>query len=135
MNEQDNVQVVQKLYQALGAGDMPAVMAQLAEDMVLVSPGPADLLPWAGEYRGPEALLQFVTTLGQDVELSGMELQEFIAQGDKVVALVRHTGRVRATGRSYDLEWANVITLREGKIAAMRFYQDSYVVVEAVRPD
>lgn len=135
MSEQDNIQVVQKLYQAMAAGDVPAMMALAADDGVLVSPGPPDLVPWAGEYQGPDGLLQYVTALGQGMEMSGMEVDKIIAQGDMVVALGRHTAKVRATGRSYDLEWANVCTLREGKIAVMRLYHDTYLVAEAARLD
>jgi ketosteroid isomerase-like protein len=71
----------------------------------------------------------------QGVETSGMEVREFIAQGDKVVVLGQHTGRVRATGRSYDLNWAQVYTVREGKVAALHSYHDTYLVAEAARSD
>lgn len=134
MSEQDNVRVVQQLYQAMAAGDIPTLMGLVTDDAVLVSPGPADLVPWAGEYHGTDELLKYLTVFGQGVETSGMEVHDLIAQGDKVVVLGRHAGLVRATGRSYELQWAQVCTLREGKIAAITGYHDTYLVAEAARP-
>jgi ketosteroid isomerase-like protein len=133
MSEQDNVQVVQRLFQAITEGDASVAGQLLTNDVVLTSSGPKDLLPWAGEYHGPGGVLQYWTALSQGVELTGMELGEIIAQGDKVVVLGKHTGRVRATGKSYDLNWAQVYTLREGKVASLYSYHDSYLVAEAAR--
>ncbi len=41
--------------------------------------------------------------------------------------------RVKATGRSYETEWAHVFTLREGKIVEFREFADSAAVAEAFR--
>ena len=134
MTEQDNVQVVQQLFQAMNSGDVPALMGLVTDDAVLVSPGPPDLVPWAGEYHGTDELMKYLTLFGQGVEVTGRELHDLVAQGDKVVALGKHNGLVRATGRSYELPWAQVFTLRDGKIAAITGYHDTYMVAEAARP-
>lgn len=135
MSEQDNARVVQQFFKAITEGDAPGAAQILTDDVVLVSPGPKDQLPWAGEYHGPGGILQYYTALSQGVEITGMEGSETIAQGDKVVMLGQHTARVRATGKTYELNWAMVFTLSEGKISAVRSYHDSYVVAEAARSD
>ena len=135
MSEQDNLGVVQQLLKAIFEGDAAVASQLLTDDVVLVSPGPKDLLPWAGEYHGPAGVLQYYTALTQGVELTGMDTSETIAQGDKVVVLGRHAGRVRATGKTYDMKWAQVYTLREGKVAALHSYHDTYLVAEAARSD
>lgn len=133
MSEQDNVLVVQRALKAITEGDVSVARQLLADDVVLVSPGPKDLVPWAGEYHGPGGVLQYYAALSQGVEITGMEAGEIIAQGDKVVVLGHHTGRVRATGKTYDLNWAQVYTVREGKVAALHVYHDTYLVAEAAR--
>jgi len=135
MSEQENVQVVQKVHQFILNRDPAGAMPLCTEDCVLVSPGPKDLLPWAGEYHGPQGFVQYWTTFGKALEMSDLELEGIIAQGDKVVVQGHHHGRVRATGKSYDLSWVQVWAFREGKIASMRHYNDSYPVVQAARPD
>jgi ketosteroid isomerase-like protein len=133
MSEQDNAGVVQRLLKAITEGDATVASQLLADDVVLVSPGPKDLVPWAGEYHGPDGVLQYWTALNQGVEITGMAASETIAQGDKVVVLGQHAGRVRATGKSYEMNWAQVYTLREGKVAALHSYHDTYLVAEAAR--
>jgi ketosteroid isomerase-like protein len=135
MSEQDNVQVVQKYFQLLLDGDAASLMPLLAQDVVLVSPGPKELVPWAGEYHGPQGVIQYYTALVQGVELTGAELQGLIVQGDRVAVVGRHHGRIRATGKSYDLSWVAIWTFREGKIASMHLYHDTYLVAQAARPD
>jgi hypothetical protein len=135
MSEQENVQVAQKLFQLILSRDLAATATLCTEDFVLVSPGPKELLPWAGEYHGPQGLAQYFGAMAQGLEQTGMTLDGLIAQGDKVAAQGHHHARVRATGKSYDLSWVQIWTFREGKIASMRSYHDTYVVAEAARPD
>ncbi len=135
MSVQDNLGVVQQLLKAMIEGDAASAAQMLTDDIVLVSPGPKDLVPWAGEYHGPAGVLQYWTAFNQAVEVTGMAASETIAQGDKVVALGHHEARVRATGKTYSMNWATVYTLRDGKVAALSSYHDTYLVAEAARSD
>ena len=135
MSEQENLGVVQQFLQAMIGGDVAAASPMLADDVVLVSPGPKDLVPWAGEFHGPTEALGYWAALNQAVEVTGMAASETIAQGDKVVVLGHHEARVRATGKAYSMDWAMVYTVREGKVTAVRSYHDTYLVAEAARSD
>jgi hypothetical protein len=134
MSEQENVQMVQKFLQLLLNRDMASLMSMCTEDVVLVSPGPKDLVPWAGEYHGPQGVVQYLTALAQGVEQTGMAVDGIIAQGDKLAVLGRHHGRVRATGKSYDLSWVQIWTFRAGKVASIQIYHDTYLVAQAAQP-
>jgi ketosteroid isomerase-like protein len=79
--------------------------------------------------------MEYYTAFMQGIESTAAEVQELVAQRDKVVVLGRHHGRIRATGKGYDLNWAQVFTVREGKIAAMHSYHDTHLVAEAARSD
>jgi hypothetical protein len=135
MSEQENVQVLQKYIQAILNRDPAAMIPLCTEDVVLVSPGPKELLPWAGEYHGSQEMVQYWAALAQGLEILGAAVEGFIAQGDKVAAQGHHTARVRATGKGYDLAWAWIYTFRAGKIASIRMYHDTYLVAQAARPD
>jgi ketosteroid isomerase-like protein len=50
-----------------------------------------------------------------------------------VVALGDERMRVKATGRSYENEWAHVFMLGEGKVVEFREFADSAAVAEAFR--
>lgn len=51
MVEQENTQTVMDLYAAFGRGDLPAVLAALADDVEWALPGPANI-PMAGTRPG-----------------------------------------------------------------------------------
>ena len=135
MSEQENVRVVQELYAGFGRGDIPTVLALLAEDAEVLHAGPPAILPWAKPYRGRDGWAQFFQDLGQTVEFEAFEPREFVAQGDKVVALGWFRLRGRATGRPAESPWAMEWTVREGKVASCRVHEDTAALVEAVRPD
>jgi hypothetical protein len=135
MSEQENVQLAQKIFQMILNRDLAAAMPLCTEDFVLVSPGPKESLPWAGEYHGSQAVVQYFTALAQGLEMTGSTVDGMIAQGDKVAVLGHHHARVRATGKSYDLSWVQIWTFRAGKAASMHSYHDTYLVAQAARPD
>ena len=127
------VKVVQQLYANFGKGDIPAVLSVLTDDIVWHSPGPTEILPWAGTHRGKQQVEQWFTVLGGALEILKFEPQEFISQGDKVVALGYEQARVKSTGRINENNWAMVWTLRDGKIAEFRAYEDTAGWVAASR--
>ena len=59
--------------------------------------------------------------------------REFIAQSDKVVALVYAEQAVRATGRTFVNHEAHVWTFRNGKVARFQIYYDTAAAAAAHR--
>ncbi len=133
MSEEQNQQIVQGLFEAFGRGDVPSMLGVLAADVDWRIDGPASV-PYFGRHSGHEGVTDFLTKLGTNVEMQKFEPREFITKGDKVVVLGGERGHVRATGRSFDNEWAMVFTLREGKITSFRSYEDTGAVAAAFGP-
>ena len=59
--------------------------------------------------------------------------QEFIAQGDKVVALGQARSMAKSTGRAIETDWVHLFTLRSGKITEVRGFEDTAAVAAAFR--
>lgn len=131
-DEKNNTEIVRQVFAAFGAGDVATLFGLLAEDIVWYIPGPAEV-PFAGERRGHEGMRQFLQALGGSVEFEQFEPREFVAQGDKVIALGSERGRVKSTGRVYENPWALVFTVRGGRVAELRSYEDTAAVAEAFR--
>jgi len=130
MSDQANVGVVQQGYEALGRGDIPALLDLMADDVEWTLQGPP-VIPWAGTRRGREAVAQFFSLLGETLEFEQFEPREYVAQGDTVVVLGHERSLVKPTGRGFEQEWAHVYTLRDGKIATGLFIEDTAAQVEA----
>ena len=132
MSEQDNTRVVQQAYQSFGEGNIPGILALLAEDVQWRLPD-MENVPMGGERRGREGVGRFFALLAENQEAQQFEPQHFIAQGEKVVALGRYTWRVKKTGRTFSSEWAHVFTVREGRVVAFHEYLDTALAVAAYR--
>lgn len=133
MSEQQNLQIVQGIYESFGRGDMPAVLNALAEDVRWTVQGP-DTVPYFGERRGRDGVNDFFVKLGTTVEFERFEVRDFIARDARVVVFGSERGRVRQTGKSFDNDWVMVYTLGDGKIKEMFSYENTAAVVEAFRP-
>jgi ketosteroid isomerase-like protein len=130
MSEQSNVEVVRAMYEAFGRGDIPAVLTGMDDSMVFTILG-SSAVPLAGVRRGLAGMRQFFDELAQTLEFSRFEPHDFIAQGDRVVALVHYAGKNKNTGRQFDAESAMVWTIRNGKAIQFVEYTDTEQLAKA----
>ncbi len=119
-----NVDVVQRTYEAVGRGDVPAVLDLLTDDVEWTLQGPS-VIPFARTRHGHTAVSEFFSQVGETLEFQQFEPREFVAQGDTVVVLGYERSLNKHTGRTLEQEWAHVYTLRDGKIARGRFFEDT----------
>ena len=124
MGDQDNVSVVKQAYENFKTGDIEALLGQMSEDVDWRLPD-TEGVPFAGARRGRAQVAEFFTTLAGAQDTLAFEPREFVAQGDKVVALGTYKWRVKKNGREYGGDWAHVFTVREGKIAGFHEYMDT----------
>lgn len=125
-----NVGVVRRSYEAIGRGDLPAVLDLLTDDVEWTLQGPP-AIPFAGTRRGREGVAAFFSLVGETLEFLQFEPREFVAQGDTVVVLGHEHNLVTPTGRTFQQEWAHVYGLRNGKIATFRAFEDTAAYVVA----
>ena len=130
MSERTNTDVVQQGYEALGRGDIPAVLDLLTDDVEWIHQGPS-VIPFAGTRHGHEGVAESFSLLDEHLEFEQFEPREFVAQGDTVVVLGFERSVSKATGHTIEQEWVHVYTLRDGKIAKARFFDDTAAYVEA----
>src|SRR5829696_2464384 len=134
MSERTNADVVQRGYEAFGRGDIPALLDLLTDDVEWTLQGPS-VIPFAGTRHGHEGVAEFFSVLGVTLDFEQFEPREFVARGDTVVVVVGSERSLsRATGRTIEQEWAHVNTLRDGKIAKFRAFEDTGAYVAALEP-
>jgi ketosteroid isomerase-like protein len=128
MQETQNTKVVQDAYAAFGRGDIPGVIALLADDIVWNGVyGAGSHVPTSGERRGKAAVEEFFGQVAANVSFSKFEPKEFVATGDKVVALGHYTATT-PTKRTFDADFAMVFTLRDGKVTHFQEFSDSAAI-------
>ena len=124
-----NVDVVQRCYAAVGRGDIPAVLDLVSADVDWTLQGPP-AIPFAGTRRGRAGVAEFFSLVGGTLEFHQFEPREFVAQGDSVVAIGYEHSLVKPTGRALRQEWVHVYTMRNGKIATFRGFEDTAALVD-----
>ena len=131
MREREDLQAIHEVYAAFGKGDVPGVLAMLSEDVRWFTPGPPEVIPYAGERVGRHEVTGYFEAFGKAIEVSRFEPQKFFVQDDTVVVLGHYTGRVRSTGNVIESDWAHAFTLADGEITNFHGYEDSAAVVAA----
>ena len=108
-------EIVQSLYSAFGRGDIPALLAQLTDDVHWEHKGQ---LPLA-YLRTARGKADVATWFGQVAELDDIqafEPREFLAGPDHVTVLGWERTRARPDGGVFECDWVHVFRLREGKV-------------------
>ena len=124
VDEQANVRVVEGMFTSLQRGDMAGVLDRLSDEIEWRVAGPSEL-PYAGTHRGRGEVAKFFQTFDQAAEFEVFEPREYLAKGDKVVALGHERQRIKATGRVVETDWAMVFVVRDGRITRFRNYVDT----------
>ena len=124
MREAENTNLVKQAYAAFGRGDILGVLETLDPDVVWKAvTGASAAVPMSGERRGRAAVTEFFNTLGRSLTFEVFEPREFVAQGDKVVALGYYRART-AAGRPFASEWVMVFTVANGKVTRFQEFTD-----------
>lgn len=122
---QDNTAIIQALYRAFGAGDMPVILATLDSQ---IEWNEAENFPYADRnpYIGVDTVLQGVfARLGAEWDNFAAASEEILGSGDTVVSLGRYRAVCKATGKPVNAQFVHVFRLRDGKVVRFQQYTDT----------
>ena len=126
MSEQQNLALVQEFYAALKRGDVTGLLNTLADDVAWFVPGPKDIIPLVGQREGARQVTQILAKLSEMQDAEQFDVREFVAQGDKVIALGHYRWRIKSSGQFFESDWARAFGIRNGKISSFQEYVDTY---------
>jgi ketosteroid isomerase-like protein len=123
-----NVTVLREGYQAFATGDVEGVLARFQPDIEWRIPGPEAL---AGNYAGHAGVGEFFGRIAAAYDLQLRPEQFLPVDAERVLVLGRHVG-AGACG-PFDVPFAHVWTMRDGKAATFFEYTDTETLGKAVR--
>jgi uncharacterized protein len=129
MSMEENVQIVKDFFAAMGSGDKQALLALVAEDIEWIIPGEG--WPLAGTHRGHTGLAALLRKASEEVEMTYPKPPEFVAQGDRVLAIGVAKGKIKATNKTFRDDWVFDITVRKSKLTKIREYIDTQALARA----
>ncbi len=124
--------LVRRFYEALARGDVSAVLSLLDTQVEWTE---AERFPYyGGTWREPQAVLNnLLIPLSRDWDGFSATAHEFVAEGDRVVALGTYSGTLKKTGRSFSAPFAHVWTAHGDKLAKFDMHTDTAKVLEAMQ--
>ena len=128
---QASLDTVMAFMGAMGSGDMDAMAALMANDMVWQNEGDTSL-PWIGTWEGKETIFGFLGTFSENVQTTHWENQEAFASGDTVAVFGRMKLKTNVSGvETEEFSFALRAKARDGQVLLWNWFEDSYAVSQA----
>ncbi|HVK96667.1 MAG TPA: nuclear transport factor 2 family protein [Flavisolibacter sp.] len=128
----NNVQVIQKVFADFQNGNIPAIVDACSNEIIwggYKNPH----IPFSGLYYGKEGVMEFFSRVADTINITAFEPREFISDGDDVVAIGRHSGSVKSTGKTFDHDWCFRFHVKNGRILKFVSFADTYEVATAFK--
>ena len=111
-----NEKVLRKIYEDYAKGDIDAVLALFADDVVVKSVGAPNRIDHAGEWSGPDGVRGFLAAIAGNWAFEKIEMLEMIAANDTRFAVrTAVTGVHASTGGRVHVERVDFVTMKDGK--------------------
>jgi ketosteroid isomerase-like protein len=118
--------------EAFYSGDIARALELCTDDIDFIAYAPVELLPHLGQRRGKQELAETWKTLHTRYSEMRYELPHFVAEDDRAACIIRIFFRKNRRDRVLQTDIADFYTLRDGRIAQIRQFMDSFNVVEQV---
>ena len=135
MENKQNIQVIDELYNAFSTGDMPTILGSMHSDIEW-NEAESNSLADGNPYIGPDAILNGVfARLGGNHEYFNLvDIKLHNMSDDKVLATLRYDAKVKDTAKAYNAQAAHLWTLNaDGKIITFQQYVDTKKLADAER--
>jgi ketosteroid isomerase-like protein len=129
---QENVEIVRAIYDEWAEGRFTTHLHLFDPDVEYTrsSAHKGDVLE--GEWHGFEAMTRAALEWVETFELLRIEAEHFTEVGDSVLVFTRHTGQAKASGLPTGGAFADVWTLRDGRVVRLNQYRERTTALEAV---
>ena len=119
------IDAVQRLYTAVGRGDIDAILAEVADDVDWAAEAASTSVPWYGSHRGKGDVARFFEEIGSSVEITEFRPLSFTSNETDVIATIRWAYTVKATGKSAAMYMQHWWRFADGKIVFFRGSEDT----------
>ena len=126
---QENVEIARRCYEAVNRGDVEAIFS-MSDPTVEFEP--PERAPYAGTYRGVDAVRELLKSLLETWRDIRWEPERFFEKGDRVVVFVNMAVRSKASDAEIAIRVGHVWEIRDGKIVRFKIFPERHEALEAV---
>lgn len=126
MNQQNNIEIVKRIYNCFVNGDLPSMLGYASEDIVFKQP-PQGRKPFSGVYIGHDGVIDFFKKVFEVTEFTDFKVFEFYEKDNIVIALGHYKAKSKLNDKEWESDMAEVWKLKDGKILEFEIFKDSAV--------
>ncbi len=134
MSQQENLRIVKEVYDAVGRGDVAAILDHVSDEVDWSAEAASQAAPWYGRRVGKPGVASFFRDLGESIEITEFTPHSFAAGDEDVHLLVRWTFRSIATGQQASMTMHHHWRVRDGKIEQFRGSEDTEQTARTLTP-
>ena len=135
MNGEQNIETARQMYEALGHGDLPAILDRVADDVDWSTDAAIPSAPWYGPRRGKDGVASFFEAVGAAQLITEFTPLAYASNGDgDVMVFIRYAFTVAATGKNVAMNMHHYWKFRDGKACYVRSSEDTAQVAAAFSP-
>ena len=127
-----DVEIVRAIYDEWAEGRLTTYLHLFHPDVVYTRSSAQEGDVLAGEWHGLDALTRAAVDWFETFESLRVEAERFTEVGDSVLVFTRHTGTAKESGLPTGGEFADVWTLRDGRVVRLDQYRERTTALEAV---
>lgn len=129
-----NIQTVQAIYAAFGAGDLNALLEPFADTIEWTYDVASSDVPWQAPLSKKSEIPAWAGGLLSNIEIETYNPFEIIHSGNKVVVRVDFGYKVKKTGKHVHTEQLHLWGFdNQGKVNMLRHYEDTAQTINAWR--
>ena len=133
MSQQENLSLVSEIYEAVGRGDVAAILERVSDDVDWSAEAASHAAPWYGQRTGKTGVASFFSDLAESIEITEFVPQSFTAGDDDVHLLVQWTFRSISTGAQASMTMHHYWRIRDRKVAYFRGSEDTEQTARVLR--
>ena len=117
-------------YELFLGGKIDELLKLVDEDCDVYNPLP-ESVGFGGRFKGPQGFATYLQAMMPQLEIQQFEIDEIVAEGERVIVLGRETSRIRRSDKSYSMSWVHVLSVRNGRLLGFREYNDTAAMLVA----
>ena len=125
MSVEDNVALMRSLYEAYSRKDPAPLFENLGEAVQFHFVAHPDHFTFAGSHAGKDGVQRALELIAREYDWLVYQARDFIAEGDRVVALTDGVIQHRASGKELPMRMVDIIRIEDGRIVEFTEFFDS----------
>jgi len=124
-NNMTTKETVKAIYDAFANGNIPFILETVSENFTWQDPCDPSVVPYGGVHKGRTEFMEFFQQLGGNTDTTLWQVDDYVSEGELVIAEGKHGFQSKKTGKNVLSEWAMTWRFENGVPVAGRAYYNT----------